>query len=81
MVVGEVGEPKKKKEVKVHRLLRLSCSGQGSLDVVSISLCIILKISDSDSFVISFPCDLLSTCQSQYVKIHIGIHFEMGRYG
>ena len=39
-----MGEAKKKtttKEEKVLRLLRLSCSGRGALDVVSFSLCII----------------------------------------
>ena len=42
---GSGGSKKKKTtmEEKVPRLLRLSCSGQGSFDVVSISLCIIWK--------------------------------------
>ena len=38
---GSGGSKKKTEEEKVLRLLRLSCSGQGSLDVVSFSLCII----------------------------------------
>ena len=40
---GSGGSKKKETtmEEKVPRLLRLSCSGQGSFDVVSISLCII----------------------------------------